>query len=73
MRRLTLCFSMYSLMSKRRKGSPSRRASCLASSVLPTPVGPANKNDPIGLSGRASPARARLIAVVTVATAASWP
>ena len=25
-------------------------ASCFVSSVFPTPVGPANKNDPIGLS-----------------------
>jgi len=25
-------------------------ASCFVNSVFPTPVGPANKNDPIGLS-----------------------
>ena len=33
-------------------------ASCLASSVLPTPVGPENRKEPIGLSGGAE-ARAR--------------
>ena len=45
----------------------------MASSVLPTPVGPANRKLPIGFSARASPARARLMAAVTVSTALSWP
>ena len=30
---------------------PSALASCLASSVLPTPVGPVKRNEPIGFSG----------------------
>src|SRR6185503_3427464 len=38
MSRDTVCFSMYSLMSKRRNSTPSTWASCLASSVFPTPV-----------------------------------
>ena len=37
------CFSMYSDMSKRISSTPSVSASCLATSVLPTPVGPANR------------------------------
>ena len=61
---------MYSLMSKRRKGTPKVSASCFASSVLPTPVGPAKRNDPVGFSGLPIPARARLIAFATVSTAA---
>ena len=43
MRRLTVCFSMYSDMSKRSSSMPMRSASCLATSVLPTPVGPENR------------------------------
>ena len=35
--------------------------SCLDSSVLPTPVGPANKNDPIGLPESLNPARESFI------------
>mgnify|MGYP006285842277 FL=1 len=35
------------------------RASCLAVSVLPTPVGPRNKKDPMGRRGFFNPARAR--------------
>ena len=41
---------------------PSCIASCLVTSVLPTPVGPANRKLPIGLSGLARPERASLIA-----------
>ncbi len=41
---------------------PSALASCFASSVLPTPVGPVNRNEPIGFSGARSPARDSLIA-----------
>src|ERR671934_66723 len=50
-RRLTLCFSMYSDMSicTRAFSSPNMNlASCLASSVLPTPVGPAKMNEQMG-------------------------
>ena len=60
--RLTECFSMYSLMSMRMMACSSSNmnsASALASSVLPTPVGPRNRNEPIGRFGSCSPARAR--------------
>ena len=40
-------------------------ANVLASSVLPTPVGPKNKNEPIGLFGFAIPALALNIASLT--------
>ena len=60
-------------MSKRRKGTPSAFASCLESSVLPTPVGPVNRKQPIGRSTPESPARPRLTARTTVLIAASWP
>ena len=35
--------------------------------------GPGEQEDPIGLSGRARPARASLIALTTASIAASWP
>ncbi len=73
MRRDTVCRSMYSDMSKRRNCTPSVSASCLASSVLPTPVGPANTKLPIGRLGIPSPARFILIAWATRSTARSWP
>ena len=40
-------------------------AKARASSVLPTPVGPRNMNEPIGRFGSCKPARARLTAVET--------
>ena len=61
MSRDTVCFSMYSVMSKRRNSTPSTRASCLASSVLPTPVGPEKRNEPIGFSGGPRPERESLM------------
>src|SRR6186713_2542950 len=64
---------MYSLMSKRIRSTPRTNASCLATSVLPTPVGPLNRNDPIGLSGRPRPERAILIAAARASIAGSWP
>ena len=73
-KRLTECFSMYSLMSIRtmlRSSSNKLRANALASSVLPTPVGPKNRKLPIGLLGSAIPARERKIAFVTLSTASS--
>ena len=73
MSRATACFSMYSLMSKRRNSLPRCSASCLASSVLPTPVGPVKRKHPAGRSGCPSPARARLMARATVPTASSCP
>ena len=48
-------------------------ASARASSVLPTPVGPRNRNVPIGRSGSLSPARERRSALATASTASSWP
>ena len=44
---------------------PRCSASCLASSVLPTPVGPVNRKQPAGRSGWPRPARERLIARAT--------
>ncbi len=64
---------MYSDMSKRTSSMPSCRASCLVTSVLPTPVGPANRKLPIGLSGLPRPERASLIADARVSMAGSWP
>ena len=68
-----VCFSMYSLMSKRCSGTPSAAASRRASSVLPTPLGPTNRNDPIGCSGSRMPAMSRLTARITCSMAGSWP
>ena len=73
MSRETVCRSMYSLMSKRMNWMPMILASCLAISVLPTPVGPVSKNEPIGFSTLRSPARASLMALAISLTAASCP
>ncbi len=48
-------------------------ASALHSSVLPTPVGPRNRNEPLGRRGSARPARERRMAFETIFTASSWP
>src|SRR6059058_4281277 len=48
-------------------------ASALHSSVLPTPVGPRNRNEPFGRRGSASPARERRMAFATMCSATSWP
>ena len=48
-------------------------AKVFASSVLPTPVGPKNKNEPIGLFSSFKPALALNIALATASTALSWP
>ena len=52
----TVCRSMYSDISKRVSSSPSCSANCFVTSVLPTPVGPASKKEPMGLSPDRSPA-----------------
>ena len=68
MSRATECFSMYSDMSMRTialSSSNRKDASALVSSVLPTPVGPKNMNEPIGRFGSCRPARARRTAVET--------
>ena len=67
---------MYSLMSMRtiaRSSSNRKSASERASSVLPTPVGPRNRNEPIGRFGSDRPARLRRMALATAMTASSWP
>ncbi|MCY1555903.1 hypothetical protein D9M68_926040 [compost metagenome] len=60
-------------MSKRRSSTPSVSANCLATSVLPTPVGPVNRYEPIGFSGSRRPARASLIAEERAVMAESCP
>src|SRR5436189_165229 len=53
---------MNSLMSIRTmalSSSNRNEASALVSSVLPTPVGPRNRNEPMGRCGSCKPARAR--------------
>jgi hypothetical protein len=47
-------------------------ASALASSVLPTPVGPANRKQPVGRRGSFKPLRLRRTALATAFTACSW-
>ena len=67
---------MYSLISIRTMFcslSNKLSASALASSVLPTPVGPRNKKEPIGLLGSLIPALERMIDSVTSSTASSCP
>ena len=73
---LTLCGSIYSLMSSRIIADSSLNSadeSVRASSVLPTPVGPRNMKEPIGREGSLSPALARRMARETALTASSWP
>lgn len=48
-------------------------AKALAVSVLPTPVGPRKRKDPIGRFSSDRPARARRIALATLVRASSWP
>ena len=76
MRRDTEYFSMYSLISMRTmffSSSNRHSASALASSVLPTPVGPRNRKLPMGRFSSAMPARERRMASLTFCTASSWP
>jgi len=75
-RRATECFSIYSLMSIRTifvSSSNKYAAKLLASSVLPTPVGPKNKKEPIGFVGSLIPALERKIASATKRTPSSCP
>ncbi len=73
MSRETVCFSMYSVMSKRMNSTPRIFAICLASSVLPTPVGPEKRNEPMGLPSGPRPARESLIAATSASIALSCP
>ena len=66
---------MYSLMSIwiRASSSPNMNsASVLASRVLPTPVGPAKRNTPVGRLGSFSPLRLRRTAFDTCLIGSSW-
>ena len=57
-----------------RSTEPNRySATVLASSVLPVPVGPANRNTPIGLPGSLRPALSMAMRSTMAATASSWP
>ena len=65
---------MYSDISRRiiAVSSPNKAtAKARANSVLPTPVGPRNRNDPIGRLGSFRPALARRTALETATTASS--
>eukprot|EP00967_Tisochrysis_lutea_P059436 scaffold75767_cov28-Tisochrysis_lutea.AAC.3 len=64
---------MSSLTSDRSSPLKSSEWSALASSVLPTPVGPRNRKEPVGWSVRARPARERRTESATACTARSWP
>ena len=48
-------------------------ANALHNSVLPTPVGPKNKNEPLGRLGSDNPARERRMALLTAFNASSCP
>ena len=48
-------------------------AKALVNSVLPTPVGPRNRNEPLGRLGSDKPARERRTAFDTATTASSCP
>ena len=73
MSRDTAWRSMYSDMSKRMSSTPMMKASWRATSVLPTPVGPEKRNEPIGFCGLPSPERAILMAAESASIALSWP
>ena len=60
-------------ISKRMSSSPSKRANWRVTSVLPTPVGPASRKDPMGFSPPLRPARASLIEAESASIALSWP
>ena len=72
----TLCFSMYSDISTRIIACSlpnTASAKALESSVFPTPVGPRNRKEPIGLAGSFRPTLPRFTARATADTASSWP
>ena len=50
---------------------PIMEASCLLTSVLPTPVGPEKRNEPTGFSSTLRPALASLIEEARLSTASS--
>ena len=69
----TVCFSAYSLMSKRTSSMPISFARTRHTSVLPTPVGPTNSSDATGLSSSNSPALPICTASTICFTASSCP
>ena len=76
MRRATECFSMYSDISMRTMASRlsnRKPANALHNSVLPTPVGPRNRKEPLGRFGSDRPARERRTALETAAMACACP
>ena len=75
-KRLTECFSIYSDISILTSASCSPNiasAKVFANSVLPTPVGPKNKNEPIGRRGSFKPLLARRIERAIALTASDCP
>ena len=62
---------MYSLISNLTRSIPIISDNCFDISVLPTPVGPVNKNEPIVLLSSLSPTRDSFIAFDKVSTATS--
>ena len=64
-------YSLISILIILFSSSNSAFASDFASSVLPTPVGPRNRNEPIGFEGSLMPALERIMASVTFSTASS--
>mmetsp|Transcript_34891 Transcript_34891/g.108534 ORF Transcript_34891/g.108534 Transcript_34891/m.108534 type:complete len:228 (+) Transcript_34891:1135-1818(+) len=72
----TACFSMYSDMSRRiilESLSKSSVAKAFANSVLPTPVGPGKRKEPIGRLRLFRPAALTSTALATASAASSWP
>ena len=72
----TLCFSIYSDISTRIIASSEPKtasANVFESSVFPTPVGPKNRNEPIGLLALFSPTLPLRTAFATAVTASVWP
>ena len=62
-----------SMRTMARSSSNRNSASDLASSVLPVPVGPRNRNEPVGRFGSEMPARERRTASLTARTASRCP
>ena len=66
-------YSDMSILIKAFSSPNSVSANAFDNSVLPTPVGPKNKNEPIGLFGSFSPTLPLLIAFATASTASFCP
>jgi hypothetical protein len=64
---------MYSDMSKRISSMLRMRASWRVTSVLPTPVGPVNRKEPMGFSSLPRPERFMRMAEVSASMASSCP